>query len=745
MIDKKQKTNNVTFDTSCTYIEIYNEEIIDLIDFSEEDYDEKIGNKCNTSTIGTFINNKDLKINNKKKNNNKKINKNISIREDINKKEIILMGVKTAKVSNVDDSFAILHKGNLLRTTERTFMNDKSSRSHAIFTINLIQKKKVVVENGVTNEINVSGDVKNGKNGKKVNQRINNDIKDSTNASLNERVMTTSESNNANKIEENEKKEEIICSKLHFVDLAGSERAKRTETKGNRLKEAININYGLLSLSNVIYGLSSKKKVQHIPYRNSKLTRILQDSLGGNSKTIMIACISIEPSDFYETFSTVKYAARTKKIKNNPIINYDINNLIINDLRKQLFNLNLELKKYKVECKDKYNFADDKKLKELSDQNCILLKKIKNLNIKRKKLMCLIFYYISLIRKSYVNRVNSPTCSTKDPECCISPKSVNIENDKKYFDIIPSTNSEVLSITNIHKNDKIYNLNSIENSKICCQSNYLDNINCKKEDNNEMTNNIIPYKKNKQTDLEFVNEVLPENDSTIKRIISSTDNGVEKNEKEEESIKLNKVCGMCEKINIIEGNEESNDFDFSFLENKYLFLNLEKDKKYVEDIFRQYELNKFNEKKLNDLNKKYINIFEKNKGYEKKINELNKIIKKMKKGSKVKLNEKYNKGKGVKSGKDSQSKNCYKFFFSKKDNDKKKMTKKKIKKNYNNNNRHNIDEDTGKSINSLNKLKSVYNLFWGGKIRKGYYSEIELEREIKNKIKRKKTEKEIRE
>ncbi|CAD2109349.1 hypothetical protein YYG_02496 [Plasmodium vinckei petteri] len=709
MIEKKQKANNITFDTSCTYIEIYNEEIIDLIDFSEEDYDDKIGNKCNAPAINTVTNNKDLKINNKKKKKKREINKNISIREDINKKEIILMGVKTAKVSNVEDSFAILHKGNLLRTTERTFMNDKSSRSHAIFTINLIQRKNVIVENGPTNEVNTGADIENAKNIKKGNQKSNNDINDSTNTLLNERVMITSESNNANKIEESEKKEEIICSKLHFVDLAGSERAKRTETKGNRLKEAININYGLLSLSNVIYGLSSKKKVQHIPYRNSKLTRILQDSLGGNSKTVMIACISVEPSDFYETFSTVKYAARTKQIKNNPIINYDMNNLIINDLRKQLFNLNLELKKYKVECKDKYNFNDDKKLKELSDQNCKLLKKIKNLNIKRKKLICLIFYYISLIRKNDNPQENSTTSFAKDAECCASPKSANKEENK---------------------NDKLYNLNSIENTKIGCQNNYLDSTNCKKEDSN-----IIPHKNN-QTELECVNDL------TIKGVISTTNDGIEKNEKEEIPIKLDKICGMCEKINIIE-NEETNDFDFSFLENKHLFLNLEKDKKCVEDIFRQYELNKFNEKKLNDLNKKYINIFEKNKGYEKKINELNKIIKKMKKGSKVKLNEKYNKEKGRKSAKDPEGKNYYNFLFSKKNNDKKKVSKKKIKKSYNNS-RHNIGEDTIKSASSLNKLKSVYNLFLGSKTRKGYYSEIELEREVKNKIQRKKSEKEKR-
>jgi kinesin family protein 4/21/27 len=85
--------------------------------------------------------------------------------------------------------------------------------------------------------------------------------------------------------------EEYCCAKLHLVDLAGSERAKRTGSGGVRLKEGIHINRGLLALGNVISALGDEKRRKegaHVPYRDSKLTRLLQDSLGGNSKTVMI-------------------------------------------------------------------------------------------------------------------------------------------------------------------------------------------------------------------------------------------------------------------------------------------------------------------------------------------------------------------------------------------------------------------------------------------------------------------------
>ena len=101
--------------------------------------------------------------------------------------------------------------------------------------------------------------------------------------------------------------------KFHFVDLAGSERVNRTGNVGDRFKESIHINSGLLALGNVISALSTadgKKKSIHIPYRDSKITRILKDSLGGNANTLMICCISPSSCNLDESLNAVKYASR---------------------------------------------------------------------------------------------------------------------------------------------------------------------------------------------------------------------------------------------------------------------------------------------------------------------------------------------------------------------------------------------------------------------------------------------------
>ena len=112
--------------------------------------------------------------------------------------------------------------------------------------------------------------------------------------------------------------------KFHFVDLAGSERAKKTGATGSVFKEGVNINKSLFALGNVISALTDEsKKSMHIPYRDSKLTRILQDSLGGNSRTSMIACCSPAETSLEETLNTLKYAARARNIKNKPMINRD--------------------------------------------------------------------------------------------------------------------------------------------------------------------------------------------------------------------------------------------------------------------------------------------------------------------------------------------------------------------------------------------------------------------------------------
>lgn len=108
--------------------------------------------------------------------------------------------------------------------------------------------------------------------------------------------------------------------KLSFVDLAGSERLKESKAKGDMIKETGNINKSLFTLGKVISALTEKKSEKFIPYRDSKLTMLLMDSLGGRSKTMMIACISPSMTYFDETLSTINYAMRTMNIKNKPIL-----------------------------------------------------------------------------------------------------------------------------------------------------------------------------------------------------------------------------------------------------------------------------------------------------------------------------------------------------------------------------------------------------------------------------------------
>ncbi|CAH7684338.1 P-loop containing nucleoside triphosphate hydrolase protein, partial [Phakopsora pachyrhizi] len=143
-----------------------------------------------------------------------------------------------------------------------------------------------------------------------------------------------------------------VTSKFHFVDLAGSERLKRTSAIGDQIKEGISINSGLHALGNVILALgdpAKAKTVTHIPYRDSKLMRLLQDSLGGNAHTLMVACVS--PTEYNlkvnETLNTLKYANRARNIKNRAQVNAteagweDVDYLqsLVLKLRKELANL----------------------------------------------------------------------------------------------------------------------------------------------------------------------------------------------------------------------------------------------------------------------------------------------------------------------------------------------------------------------------------------------------------------------
>lgn len=130
--------------------------------------------------------------------------------------------------------------------------------------------------------------------------------------------------------------------------MAGSERLKRTGATGDRAKEGISINCGLLALGNVISALGDRsRKALHVPYRDSKLTRLLQDSLGGNSRTVMIACVSPSDRDFMETLNTLKYANRARNIQNKVVINQDKSSRTIQLLRQEIQQLQLDIMEYK--------------------------------------------------------------------------------------------------------------------------------------------------------------------------------------------------------------------------------------------------------------------------------------------------------------------------------------------------------------------------------------------------------------
>ncbi|XP_072121560.1 kinesin-like protein KIF16B isoform X3 [Mobula birostris] len=246
-IAEKSNWDEASFRTEVSYLEIYNERVRDLL------------RRKSTKTY------------------------NLRVREHP-KEGPYVEDLSKHLVQNYSDVEELMEAGNINRTTAATGMNDVSSRSHAIFTINFTQAKFDA---------------------------------------------------------------EMPCetiSKIHLVDLAGSERADATGATGVRLKEGGNINKSLVTLGNVISALAdlsqdgvnsqTKKKQVFVPYRDSVLTWLLKDSLGGNSKTIMIANVN-----YGETLSTLRYANRAKNIINKPTINEDSNVKLIRELRAEIARL----------------------------------------------------------------------------------------------------------------------------------------------------------------------------------------------------------------------------------------------------------------------------------------------------------------------------------------------------------------------------------------------------------------------
>ncbi|XP_036816436.1 kinesin-like protein KIF16B isoform X2 [Oncorhynchus mykiss] len=252
-ISEKSQGDVASFRTEVSYLEIYNEHVQDLL-----------------TTKKSPENGSGLKV--------REHPKDGPYVEDLSKH----------LVQNYKDIEKLLHAGKAKRTTSSTGMNDVSSRSHAIFTINFTQARFDA---------------------------------------------------------------ELPCemvSKIHLVDLAGSERADATCATGARLKEGANINKSLVTLGIVISALGGdrggshkgkRKKQLFIPYRDSVLTWLLKDSLGGNSKTIMIATLSPADVNYSETLSTLHYANRAKNIFNKPTVNEDSSVTVIRKLQEEIVRL----------------------------------------------------------------------------------------------------------------------------------------------------------------------------------------------------------------------------------------------------------------------------------------------------------------------------------------------------------------------------------------------------------------------
>ncbi|CAN0193041.1 unnamed protein product [Ectocarpus sp. 6 AP-2014] len=221
----------VSYSCKCSFFEIFNEKVFDLVDESNRD-----------NPMG------------------------LTVREDT-RKGVYVEGLMEEDVDGVESACEVLHRGFRNRHVGETAMNRESSRSHAVFTL-VIQATEVVEEEGLTRS----------------------------------RVA-----------------------RFNLVDLAGSERQKDTQASGERLKEASNINKSLSTLGQVINALVEKSagRFRHVHYRDSKLTFLLRDSLGGNSKTMLVAALSPADQNFGETLSTLKFAQRAKMIKNQAVKNED--------------------------------------------------------------------------------------------------------------------------------------------------------------------------------------------------------------------------------------------------------------------------------------------------------------------------------------------------------------------------------------------------------------------------------------
>ena len=218
-------------------------------------------------------------------------------------KGVLIPNLKEFEIKSANEAKELIDAGNSIRVMASTAANQFSTRSHAVLQITLEQTSK-------------------------------------------------------------EKNSVIFSSKLCLIDLAGSERAASTENRGQRMIEGANINRSLLALGNCINILSDvNKRGKFIPYRDSKLTRILKDSLGGNTQTIMIACISPASTALEETLNTLKYAERARNIKNKVVQNTRETETHVSEYKDVIHSLQQEIELLKSQMNKNEEVFPDKEPK----------------------------------------------------------------------------------------------------------------------------------------------------------------------------------------------------------------------------------------------------------------------------------------------------------------------------------------------------------------------------------------------
>ena len=373
-------------------------------------------------------------------------NEFLDLREDPIK-GIMVSGITEVNVNNSYDMLKILKRGNRNRTIEATGANETSSRSHAILQVSIEYKEK---NSGIDYEIKYS--------------------------------------------------------KLSLVDLAGSERASTTQNRGIRLIEGANINRSLLTLGNCINALCDAAakgiKKPYVPYRDSKLTRLLKDSLGGNARTVMIANISPSINAFDDTYNTLKYANRAKNIKTivtRNVLNaqYHISNYvnIINGLKNEVNQLKKQLQLQRINSLNK-NFSD--KNKNNSDENNTQNIIIQDFNSQNQTRESFNTNIINLNSNNFNEDKFKETVKEirKACDCQISVKQKIINNQNeinKLTDII-EMNKNISSINNNLSN--LISFTGTKNSKENSPSPNSANENNNQEINNENNNNNLNEKLN---------------------------------------------------------------------------------------------------------------------------------------------------------------------------------------------------------------------------------------------------------